>query len=156
METISAAASLSRTSPNQSLPNRETHIDIRGFTLMELVIVFAIIAALAVVAIPSYESQMVQGRRSDGATALTTFSQRMERHFLESGSYQGATTAIYREQSPQGHYQLSVTATTSSYQLQATPIEIQEEDEACGAFSLNERGERGISGTQSVALCWGY
>ena len=123
---------------------------------MELVIVLAIVAALTVVAFPSYEVQMVQGRRSDGVTALTTFSQRMERHFLENGSYQGATTAIYREQSPQGHYQLSVTATASSYQLQAAPTGIQTEDEACGAFSLNERGERGISGTQSVAFCWGY
>ncbi len=123
---------------------------------MELVIVLAIIAALAAVALPSYESQMTQGRRSDGVTALVTFSQRMERYFLENGTYQGATTAIYKERSIQGHYQLSITTTDSSYQLQATPIEIQATDGECGTFSLNEQGERSVNGTQSVADCWGY
>lgn len=142
-----------RTAVETTLPAVDSRA-CRGFTLLELLIALAIIAILATIAIPSYEEQLLQGRRSDATTALTIFSQRVERHFLESGSYSGASTALYRENSTEGHYLLSITISGSSYQLQATPVGIQSADSLCGGYTLNEKGERGITGSGTLSECW--
>ena len=126
----------------------------RGFTLIEMVVALAIVAILIIVSLPNYEEQMMQGRRSDGSTALTIFSQREERYFLENGSYSGATTSIYKETSDEKHYTLSITTTDNSYQLQATATGVQVGDTLCGNLTLNEKGERGITGSGSVVDCW--
>jgi len=119
-----------------------------------MVVALAIVAILIIVSLPNYEEQMMQGRRSDGSTALTIFSQRVERYFLENGSYSGATTSIYKETSDEGHYTLSITTTDNSYQLQATATGVQVGDTLCGNLTLNEKGERGITGSGSVVDCW--
>ncbi len=129
-------------------------VDRRGFTLIEMVVALAIVAILIIVSLPNYEEQMMQGRRSDGSTALTIFSQRVERYFLENGSYSGATTSIYKETSDEKHYTLSITTTDNSYQLQATATGVQVGDTLCGNLTLNEKGERGITGSGSVVDCW--
>ncbi len=136
------------------LPAADRRLSVSGFTLIEMVVALAIVAILVVVALPSYEEQLLQGRRSDATTALVTFAQRVERHFLESGSYSGATTTIYRDNSDRGYYTLSITATDNSYQLQASPTGAQLQDLRCNSFTLNERGERGITGSASGAECW--
>lgn len=125
-----------------------------GFTLIELIVAVAIVATLAAIALPSYETQIQQTRRSDGTSALITFAQRMERYFLESGSYSGASTTLYQPQSTQGHYRLSVTATPSSYLLEATPTGVQASDSACGTLTLDQLGTRGVGGTADVTSCW--
>jgi len=119
-----------------------------------MVVALAIVAILIIVSLPNYEEQMMQGRRSDGSTALTIFSQRVERYFLENGSYSGATTSIYKETSDEKHYTLSITTTDNSYQLQATATGVQVGDTLCGNLTLNEKGERGITGSGSVVDCW--
>lgn len=129
-------------------------VDRSGFTLVEMVIALAIIAILMVVSMPDYEEQLVQGRRSDGSTALTIFSQRVERYFLENGSYSGATTSIYKETSDEGYYTLSITTTDDSYQLQATATGVQTGDSTCGNLTLNNQGERGITGSGIAIDCW--
>ncbi len=125
-----------------------------GFSLFELIIALAIIAVLAGIALPSYQNQLQQARRSDATTALLIFAERMERHFLENGSYSSATTAIYQETSDEGHYQLSVTTESDSYQLTATPTGVQADDSECANYSLNQLGERTISGTGTIDSCW--
>ncbi len=125
-----------------------------GFSLIELIIALAIVAILATIALPSYQQQLLQTQRSDGTTALATFAQKMERYFLENGSYSGATTSLYQELSNQGYYQLSVTSTSDSYQLSATPLDAQTEDSECATLTLNELGERGITGSSTTEQCW--
>ncbi len=125
-----------------------------GFSLVELIIAIAIIGILATLALPSYESQLQQVRRSDATIALTSFAHKVERHFLENGSYSSASIELYQPLSENGHYQLGITATDSSYQLTATAIGAQSSDTLCGNYSLNEQGTRNISGSGSVTQCW--
>ena len=68
-------------------------INSRGFTLIELMIVVAIVAILAAVAYPSYTDSILKGRRAQGRTALVGLMQQQERYLTERNCYLGFTTA---------------------------------------------------------------
>ncbi len=122
-----------------------------GFTLIEIMIVVAIVAILFVVAIPSYNDSVATGRRTDAQSALMGLSQAMERHFTQNNSYAGAITGavpqppdIFPTQSPidssPKYYNLRVTAVNAtSFTLQAQPINGQVGD---GVLQLNSLGQR--------------
>ena len=105
-----------------------------GFTLMELMIVIAIIGIIAAIALPSYQNYVIRTHRTDASAALLGFSQAMERYFMENNSYLGAAAggadtgapAIFPSQSPidsgDKSYDLTIQAATgTTYTLRATP-----------------------------------
>ena len=51
----------------------------RGFTLVELMIVVAIVAILAAIGYPSYQNSVQKSRRADGRAALQEAAARQER-----------------------------------------------------------------------------
>ncbi|MBR9872515.1 MAG: prepilin-type N-terminal cleavage/methylation domain-containing protein [Gammaproteobacteria bacterium] len=109
----------------------------RGFTLIELMIVVAIIGILAAIAYPSYLSHVEKTRRADAQSALTAFSARMERYYTDNGnSYLGAATggadtgapapALFPSEAPlEGsvkYYDLTISAAArNSFTLLANP-----------------------------------
>ena len=54
-----------------------------GFTLVELMIVVAIVGILAAIAYPSYVDSVRKGKRADGRAALTSLLQQQERYFTQ-------------------------------------------------------------------------
>jgi type IV pilus assembly protein PilE len=127
-----------------------------GFTLIEVMIVVAIVAILAAIAIPSYQDQAIKTRRSDGMAALTNAAQYLERCFSQNGKYtacpghaNGASVA-----SDEGWYSVGIVTTTSTYTLTATPQRAQTKDTDCANLTLTQTGKKGISGTGTVADCW--
>jgi len=92
----------------------------RGFTLIEIMIVVAILAILVGVGWPMYEKQSAEQRVADGIILISKARNQMEKCLLDKGTYVGCNLGGIS--SPKGYYTLSsnnVTATT--YTLVATP-----------------------------------
>jgi type IV pilus assembly protein PilE len=139
-----------------------------GFSLIELMIVIAIVGILAAIAFPSYDSYVKRGKRAEARNALMDLAARQERFYSDNNQYTstiGAGGLNYTE--PAGcastagintetcKYSLAisgVTGTNQTFTLTATPIQA---DPECGALTLNKTGTKGEGGTSDVRTCWG-
>ncbi len=65
----------------------------RGFTLIEVMIVVAIVGILAAIAYPSYRDSVLKGRRAQARTALMELLQQQERYMTQNNCYLGFTTS---------------------------------------------------------------
>jgi len=63
------------------------HVKNNGFTIIEILIVTAIIGILAAVAIPAYNDHILTAKRTDGRGLLMTVMQAQERYFAENMEY---------------------------------------------------------------------
>ncbi|MGE4405575.1 type IV pilin protein [Pseudomonas sp.] len=139
-------------------PNQRSH---RGFTLIELMIVIAIIGVLAAIAYPSYQEHVRSAKRADAQTALMELAQFMERYYTGNGRYVDAAGDApdlpYTEAPRDGankSYDLSLAAATaSSYTLQAVPKASMTDDE-CGTLTLANTGAKGQDAGAAAGKCW--
>ena len=132
----------------------------QGFTLIELMVVVAIVAILATVAMASYQFAVTKSRRAAATTCLQERAQFMERWYTTNLTYVGAANPPAQcdgNISPQ-HYVVSFTAapTANAYTLVATPQPGQAaNDTLCGVLTLTAQGVRSEAGTAATAdECW--
>ncbi|WP_422137450.1 type IV pilin protein [Endozoicomonas sp. ALC020] len=135
----------------------------KGFTLIEMMIVIAIIGILAAVAIPAYNQQVQDTATADARASLTGLANAMERQRAQTGSYLGASAAdgdgdndngapsIFATQSPETgnpnfNLTIAVPAGGVTYTLTATATGASGIT-AGDTITLTSLGQRGGTGT---------
>jgi type IV pilus assembly protein PilE len=118
----------------------------RGFTLIELMITVAIVAILAMIAIPTYQDAMKKNRRAAAKALLSDVAQRQQQYLMDNRAYAANATdlKVIQPADVTSFYTLTITAAAStppSFTATATPIAAgpQASD---GALSITHTGDK--------------
>jgi type IV pilus assembly protein PilE len=158
------ARSAGRSNKREERAKVKTDRSSSGFTLIELMITVAIIAIIAAVALPSYQSSVQRSRRADAHALLQAAQLAQEKYRLNNTTYAATANlgnAAFRGvcitvggqcRSSNNYYTLTMTNNTAAnFTLTATAIGSQATDSACSAITLTQ-----VAGTVTPgpAACW--
>ena len=144
----------------------QTPQKIKGFTLIELMIVVAIVGIIMAFAIPSYLEQIRRGNRTDARAQLLKASQYMQRYYASNDRYDQDRAGVAfsfpggLSKSPETgdqKYTITATATLTAYTVTAVPFATGSMfNDVCGTLGLDHTGLKSFTGASPATLekCW--
>ena len=137
----------------------------QGFTLIEMMIVVAVIGILSAIAYPNYTEYVRRGHRAEARAGLLQAAQWLERAATATGTYPlAAAFPANLKKVPNERYDISYTPVVvdnivTSFTLTATPkAGGPQAGDKCGNYTLTHAGLRGAKGVTTgdiVTECWG-
>ena len=129
-----------------------------GFTLIEIMIVVAILGILGGIALPAYTDYVTRAKITDATSGLSDMRIKMEQHFQDNRTYVGACVAGTISQLPPSTTNFTFscpTLTLNSYLVAATGVGSM----AGSAFTLDQSNTRQTTGvisgwTLPTGNCW--
>ena len=128
----------------------------KGFTLIEIMIVVAIIGILAAIAIPSYQDYVIKAQLVDATNAMSSMRARLEQHFQDNRTYatSGSFTTPCASQTA-GKFNITCTSSATAFTVTATgtgPV-------ADFIYTLTQDGTQATTKTKtgwgtSSTSCW--
>lgn len=138
----------------------------RGFTLVEMLVVVAIVTVLATVAVPVYRDQLIRSRRADAQALLMDVAARQESYYRDNRTFTTDMTKLGFGSdpviAPGGHYSIDTAAgatasIATSFIATATRLDTQLADTRCGDFTINSERVTGVvnhSTSNPERECW--
>ncbi len=119
---------------------------VAGFTLIELMIVIAILAVLVSIAFPAYNTQMIKSRRADAQREVVSYAQSLERWFSTNGTYldSAGTACGASYNGATSYYGVAGACTATTFTITATPG-TSGPQASDGTLTLTHTGVRGGS-----------
>ncbi len=135
----------------------------KGFTLIEVMIVVAIIGILAAIAYPSYDEYVKRGNRAEGMAQLNDIAARQERYYAQNNEYiidsnefgkLGLTVVSGKVKSATEKYETTVAEGDDADGGYVLTAENKFNDDACGNLTLSATGVKGVTGSRDWKDCW--
>lgn len=127
---------------------------VAGFTLIELMIVVAIIGILAAFAYPAYGRYVMETRRTDAVSALLSGIQSMERCRATNYSYADCQNNLPAESEEKFYAITASNVSATTFTLTATAQGAQAQDTDCPTLTIDQTSQRGPVDTSGDADCW--
>lgn len=132
-------------------------VGIGGFTLIEMLIVIAILGILYAIALPAYSSYLQDGRRADIQQLMLQQVALLERQYTRKGGYPDTRNFnVYDYYTFSYSPSVSAAATLDTndsmvFLLTATPISTSAQgSDECGAMTVNHQGIK----SAALITCW--
>jgi type IV pilus assembly protein PilE len=133
----------------------------KGFTLIEMMIVVAIVGILAAIAYPSYQQHLQDSRRGECTGAMMSLASAMERDFSRNNAYRdiiNTAPILFPGNCPldggTATYNLAIANTATTFTITATPVAGgPQASDPCGALTLNQQLIKGQA-AGSIDRCW--
>lgn len=127
----------------------------RGFTLVELMVVVAIIAILASIALPAYNDYVRRAAIQESFSELANWRVRMEQFFQDNRSYANAGACGALAPAPSApKFNYNCVTNGATYTLTATGAVTPATGHAYTVNEANVKGTTAFKGGSSAAACW--